>query len=720
MNIPYIRAPHTEGVSHPVLPSNSPNAALLIDFDNVTMGMRSDLSKELKTLLQSDVIRGKVTVQRAYADWRRYPQYIVPLSEASVDLIFAPAYGSSKKNATDIRMAIDGMELVFTRPEIGTYILLTGDSDFSSLVLKLKEYGKYVIGVGIQESSSDILVQNCDEYYSYTTLSGLRKAGTGEALSQQDPWTLVQRAVEQMTKRRDVMRSDRLKQVMLDLDSTFDEKAIGFSKFSRFLTEAAQKGLIELKKMENGQYEVSNGRSSAAGASSPSPSSGSSTPARRDRDGRDSRGSRGRDRDAPRRDRAESTDVPAPEGAQATSAPETSPAEAAAAPAGTAEASPTPSTAGTDGSGTQNERLRAAYELMVRAIRDLADAEGDAVRDSDVKRRMLAIQENFDESELGFGKFSLFLKQADEHEVIELTRGDNGIYEVRVRKGADALPATDAAASAPARDGDRDRAREAPKERAAAPTPDASEGSDGRRLRPRLSARRRGASDEPPPFLEGQAVSVPGAPAPKQAEAASSPADEAEGREESEGQQEKAPTRRGRPPRGRGQKAGAEAGDSQEAAAEKPSRGGRGKAKDAPPAGKPAGRASGKPAEKGAAKTSARPASDLPQLGLPSDAESIRQYLMNSYKGVGQKTADTLVEAHEDNLFEVMESQPDMIRSLLPAARAEKLLEQWVDDVARRRAEAHGPAGRPAPEATPRRRSTGGGRRRGSGGRPSR
>ena len=163
----------------PPLGAAAPNAALLIDFDNVTMGMRSDLSKDLKKLLQSDIIRGKVTVQRAYADWRRYPQYIVPLSEASIDLIFAPAYGSSKKNATDIRMAIDGMELVFTRPEIGTYILLTGDSDFSSLVLKLKEYGKYVIGVGIQESSSDILVQNCDEYYSYTTLTGLRKSGEG-------------------------------------------------------------------------------------------------------------------------------------------------------------------------------------------------------------------------------------------------------------------------------------------------------------------------------------------------------------------------------------------------------------------------------------------------------------------------------------------------------------------------------------------------------------
>ena len=126
----------------------------------------------------SEIIKGKVAVQRAYADWRRYPQYIVPLAEASIDLIFAPAYGSSKKNATDIRLAIDALELVFTRPEIGTFILLSGDSDFSSLVIKLKEYGKYVIGVGIRESSSDLLVQNCDEYYSYNALAGLVKAST--------------------------------------------------------------------------------------------------------------------------------------------------------------------------------------------------------------------------------------------------------------------------------------------------------------------------------------------------------------------------------------------------------------------------------------------------------------------------------------------------------------------------------------------------------------
>src|SRR5712672_3372135 len=155
---------------------HAPNAALLIDFDNVTMGIRSELQTELKNLLSSDIVKGKVAVQRAYADWRRYPQYVVPLTESSIDLIFATAYGSAKKNATDIRLAIDAMELVFTRPEIGTFILLSGDSDFSSLVIKLKEYGKYVIGVGIRESASDLLIQNCHEYYSYSDLAGLKKS----------------------------------------------------------------------------------------------------------------------------------------------------------------------------------------------------------------------------------------------------------------------------------------------------------------------------------------------------------------------------------------------------------------------------------------------------------------------------------------------------------------------------------------------------------------
>ena len=259
---------HLPRPAHKEPPAHAPNAALLIDFDNVTMGIRSDLETELRRLLPSEIIKGKVAVQRAYADWRRYPQYIVPLAESSIDLIFAPAYGSSKKNATDIRLAIDALELVFTRPEIGTFILLSGDSDFSSLVIKLKEYGKYVIGVGIRESSSDLLVQNCDEYYSYNALAGFQKE-SDIVHERHDPWELVIEAVKQMTANNDVMRSDRLKQVMQEIDPNFDEKDAGYSRFSKFVLEAARRGLIGMARMDNGQFEISLGGAATAPAAQP-------------------------------------------------------------------------------------------------------------------------------------------------------------------------------------------------------------------------------------------------------------------------------------------------------------------------------------------------------------------------------------------------------------------------------------------------------------------
>src|SRR5512146_1119969 len=255
-------------VPHVATALHAPNAALLIDFDNVTMGIRSDLAGELRSLLASDIIKGKVSVQRAYADWRRYPQYIVPLAESSIDMIMAPAYGSSKKNATDIRLAVDAVELVFTRPEIGTYILLSGDSDFSSLVLKLKEYGKYVIGVGIRESSSDLLVMNCDEYYSYNELAGLTRASDVEHV-RHDPWELVVEAVKQMTAHNDVMRSDRLKQVMQEIDPGFDEKDAGYSRFSKFVQEAAHRGLIATTRLDNGPYEIALGQKAETAAATP-------------------------------------------------------------------------------------------------------------------------------------------------------------------------------------------------------------------------------------------------------------------------------------------------------------------------------------------------------------------------------------------------------------------------------------------------------------------
>jgi uncharacterized protein (TIGR00288 family) len=580
MSAPYTRAPHRGGPGY--AGPESLHAALLIDFDNVTMGMRSDLSRELKHLLDSDVIKGKVSVQRAYADWRRYPQYIVPLSEASVDLIFAPAYGSNKKNATDIRMAIDAVELVFIRPEIGTFILLTGDSDFSSLVLKLKEYGKYVIGVGIQESSSDILVQNCDEYYSYTSLTGLTKTTelTGRGGGGGDPWVLVKDAVAKMVQRDDVMRSDRLKQVMQELDPNFDEKGVGFSKFSKFLTEAASRGLIELNKVGNGQYEVGPSKGGSGGGGG----GGGGGRGRRGRGGgrRDGRGGGGGG--------GEAAAVEAPLQASASS----------------------------------DDPLQDAYGLLRTALQRLRDTGREPARDSDVKRKMLEQRPDFDEEELGFAKFSKFLAQAEEHGVVRLDRGEAGNLDV-------ALAGDGSAASAP-------RAHEAP---TASEDDDQDEGDaraswshdehepdavpeptytsrptvidvlpvepaeQGLRLGPRRGSTRRRGEDDVVALFEGQAADAHVA---THVPAAERPAE---------------------------------------------SRGDEGPA-------------------------------DVSTLGLPSEPDAILRYLTHRYRGVGEKTAETLVEHFGAGLFDTLANDPDAIGRVIPANRAEQVLEAWQADFERR------------------------------------
>jgi len=442
--------------------THAPNAALLIDFDNVTMGIRSDLQQELRHLLGSEIIKGKVAVQRAYADWRRYPQYIVPLAESSIDMIMAPAYGSSKKNATDIRLAVDAIELVFTRPEIGTYILLSGDSDFASLVTKLKEYGKYVIGVGIRESSSDLLVMNCDEYYSYNTLAGLVKSGDEEVVKY-DPWELVSEAIKRMSQNGDVMRSDRLKQVMQEIDNTFDEKNLGISKFSRFCLEASQRGLISVNKLENGQLEVGLPRevSLPAGQEETQPPRSGTVEENgaregRDRDERGRRGRRGRGRGRDREDRgprpSTTTGVePAEESSEETTAtpPHGDPLvhteiEAApSAPRVTAQpvARPPASSAPAEGGiGSSGERLtrQEAFSLVSRAVAALTSGER-AVPASQVREKAFELLGRDSES-LSERNFVRILKDAHDGEAIDLRRrGDD--YEVAV--AAQAAPVSE-------------------------------------------------------------------------------------------------------------------------------------------------------------------------------------------------------------------------------------------------------------------------------------
>ncbi len=410
---------------------HAPNAALLIDFDNVTLGVRSDLAKELRTLLNSDIIKGKVAVQRAYADWRRYPQYIVSLSESSIDLIFAPAFGTNKKNATDIRLAVDAIELIFTRPEIGTFILLSGDSDFSSLVLKLKEYGKYVIGVGIRESASDILIQNCDEYYSYSDLAGLSKEADLPG-PPRDPWELVSEAVAQMTQNRDVMRADRLKQVMQQLDPSFDESHAGYNRFSKFVTEAGTRGLIKVIKQENGQLDVA-----LIGAAS-APAGRSSVPAKSIRGG------------------APSAPAPAqPQAAAASSTEEARPARrrrggrgrgrGAAGEEGTSSAPTVAPSVRAAGQAT-GLTLAEAFHLMSRALGELPAP----VAHETLRARMAALHGKED-SLLEPARFDKFLRQANDAEIADVRMIADNQYEISQHKADLAMqmrPPVEAAATA--------------------------------------------------------------------------------------------------------------------------------------------------------------------------------------------------------------------------------------------------------------------------------
>ena len=367
------------------------------------MGIRSDLTKELKSLLNSDIIKGKVTVQRAYADWRRYPQYIMPLTERSIDMIWATAVGSTKKNATDIRLAIDAIELVFTRPEIGTFIVLSGDSDFSSLVCKLKEYGKYVIGIGIRDSASDLLIQNCDEYFSYSELAGLHREVDAPA-ARRDPWELVVEAVERMVKQGDVMRSDRLKQVMQQIDPSFDERNAGINRFSKFVTESATRGLLKVAKLDNGQYEVApaEGRSAAATGLAPS------APAP-ERDGERRGRGRGRGRDRDRRDHPSG-------GAEAAAPPSEAPCRA-------------PPPAAPVGPPGDHLTLGAAFSLLTRALGELPNpATHDALR-----ARMAALHGREDPL-LDPTRFPRLLRQANDAEVAEVKKTGEDQYEVALTR----------------------------------------------------------------------------------------------------------------------------------------------------------------------------------------------------------------------------------------------------------------------------------------------
>src|SRR5438132_9499403 len=153
-------------------PPEITNMALFCDFENIALGVRDakyaqfDMQKVLERLL----LKGSIIVKKAYCDWERYKEFKTGMHEASFELIEIPHVRQSGKNSADIRMVVDALDLCYTKSHVDTFVILSGDSDFSPLVSKLRENNKLVIGVGVKKSTSDLLTANCDEFIFYDDL----------------------------------------------------------------------------------------------------------------------------------------------------------------------------------------------------------------------------------------------------------------------------------------------------------------------------------------------------------------------------------------------------------------------------------------------------------------------------------------------------------------------------------------------------------------------
>ncbi len=237
--------------------------ALFCDFENIALGVRdSDTGKfDILLVLERLLEKGKIIVKKAYADWERYSDYKRPFHEAAIELIDIPQKFYSGKNSADIKMVVDAMDLSYSKEHLDTFVILSGDSDFSPLVSKLKENNKYVIGIGVKNSSSNLLVDNCDEFIYYEDvwrdakrgpkLDGLNKK-TAEAFS-----LMVESIQALLRENKDVLWGSMIKQTMQRKKPSFNEGYYGYSTFSELLEDAERKNIIKLKKdQRSGTYIV--------------------------------------------------------------------------------------------------------------------------------------------------------------------------------------------------------------------------------------------------------------------------------------------------------------------------------------------------------------------------------------------------------------------------------------------------------------------------------
>jgi uncharacterized protein (TIGR00288 family) len=227
--------------------------AIFIDFENLALGFQGRRDRfEIARVLERIVEKGKIVAKKAYADWSRFGNYTAPLHEAAIELIEIPRRAQSGKNSADIRLCVDAMDLAYSKEHINTFVILSGDSDFSPLVSKLKELGKHVIGLGMQESTSDLLRDNCDEFIYYEDLGQAPVLTSGINPQWSDNKRkamalLLDSLLALRRENKEVLWSSMIKDTMKRKKPSFNETYHGYKTFSELLEDAQREGLLELE-----------------------------------------------------------------------------------------------------------------------------------------------------------------------------------------------------------------------------------------------------------------------------------------------------------------------------------------------------------------------------------------------------------------------------------------------------------------------------------------
>jgi uncharacterized protein (TIGR00288 family) len=253
--------------------SDARSLAVFCDFENIALGVREakyaqfDMEKVLERLLA----KGSIVVKKAYCDWDRYKEFKTAMHAASFELIEIPHVRQSGKNSADIRMVVDALDLCYTKEHVDTFVIVSGDSDFSPLVSKLRENAKLVIGVGVKNSSSDLLINNCDEFIYYDDLVRAEEQKRRAAKKRKDAappgQDKKQEALDLLLGTLEALIAERgadekiwgsmVKQALKRRHPGFNETYYGYRAFSDLLEEAGEKGLIRLEPDEkSGGYTL--------------------------------------------------------------------------------------------------------------------------------------------------------------------------------------------------------------------------------------------------------------------------------------------------------------------------------------------------------------------------------------------------------------------------------------------------------------------------------